>query len=219
MPYSARRPTARRGDMFRTRLLCSLALMLDAGRPRRWPWSRRDPTIRCSRRSSAIQTSTSPTCTGRSGRPAWPLPSPRRQVTALTAELAALGVGLEHGFYDTRGGAWGSLTLARPLIPGPGVGNTLQWSDLGRQAAGGQRRAESGRLDRVPGLPHPAPGAAQGRARRARGPQRLGHRRRRDRADQRQAPDRRRFRCATATSWASSTAATWCSTARATGVR
>ena len=50
---------------------------------------------------------------------------------ALTAELAALGVAAEHGFYDTRGGAWGSLTLARPLIPGAGNGNTLQWSDLG----------------------------------------------------------------------------------------
>lgn len=55
------------------------------------------------------------------------------QVTGLTAELAALGVDLEHGFYDTRGGAWGSLTLARPLLPGPGAGNTLQWSDLGRR--------------------------------------------------------------------------------------
>lgn len=53
------------------------------------------------------------------------------EVTALTAELGVLGVAVEHGFYDTRGDAWGSLTLARPLIPGPGNGNALQWSDLG----------------------------------------------------------------------------------------
>ena len=50
------------------------------------------------------------------------------QTTALTGELAALGVAVEHGFYDTRGGAWGSLTLTRPLVPGPGTGNPLQWA-------------------------------------------------------------------------------------------
>ncbi len=47
---------------------------------------------------------------------------------ALRAELDSLGVRPDSGFYDIRGGRWGSLVLTRPLIPGPGVGNTLQWS-------------------------------------------------------------------------------------------
>ncbi len=47
----------------------------------------------------------------------------------LQAELLALGA--SSGYYDLRAGRWGSLVLARPLVPGNGVGNALTWAQLG----------------------------------------------------------------------------------------
>src|SRR5687768_2238591 len=49
-------------------------------------------------------------------------------------ELAALGAKSTSGFYDLRGGRWGTLLLRKPLVPGSGVGNTLTWSGLGVSA-------------------------------------------------------------------------------------
>jgi trimeric autotransporter adhesin len=49
-----------------------------------------------------------------------------------SGELDALGVRLHNAFLDVRSGRWGTLILTRPMIPGTGVGNELQWSDLGR---------------------------------------------------------------------------------------
>ena len=57
--------------------------------------------------------------------------------TALAAELAALGVATERGFVDLRSGAWGTLILRQPVIPGSGKGNSLAWSALGRTAPAG----------------------------------------------------------------------------------
>jgi hypothetical protein len=46
----------------------------------------------------------------------------------LGAAIGKLGVGPGTAFYDARVGRWSSLVLSRPLIPGTGVGNKLQWS-------------------------------------------------------------------------------------------
>ena len=50
----------------------------------------------------------------------------------LRADLEALGINAELGAYDLRAGRWGSLIARVPLVPGPGVGNTLSWAALGR---------------------------------------------------------------------------------------
>ena len=50
----------------------------------------------------------------------------------LLPGLNQLGVQPEHAFFDRRSGRWGTLIITRPMIPGPGVGNDLNWSDLGR---------------------------------------------------------------------------------------
>ncbi len=47
-------------------------------------------------------------------------------------ELDTMGVRLHNAFLDVRSGRWGTLILTRPMIPGTGVGNDLQWSDLDR---------------------------------------------------------------------------------------
>ncbi len=47
------------------------------------------------------------------------------------SDLAALGVAPQSAFLDLRGGTWATLVLARPTLPGSGVGNFLTWSDLG----------------------------------------------------------------------------------------
>jgi hypothetical protein len=56
---------------------------------------------------------------------------------SLQPQLTTLGVPSTAGFYDLRAGRWGTLLLAKPLVPGPGVGNTLTWSALGRTAPAG----------------------------------------------------------------------------------
>ena len=43
-------------------------------------------------------------------------------------ELAALGVPATGAYLDIRGGLWGTLFPAQPLIPGGGVGNELSWA-------------------------------------------------------------------------------------------
>ncbi|MGY6630918.1 MAG: choice-of-anchor D domain-containing protein [Wenzhouxiangella sp.] len=45
-------------------------------------------------------------------------------------ELFELNVRQEHAFLDARTGRWGTLILTRPMIPGTGIGNDLQWSDF-----------------------------------------------------------------------------------------
>ncbi|MFU8832432.1 MAG: hypothetical protein ACNA7J_09785, partial [Wenzhouxiangella sp.] len=49
---------------------------------------------------------------------------------SLQPGLDRLAVKPEHAFFDRRSGRWGTLIITRPMIPGPGVGNDLQWSDL-----------------------------------------------------------------------------------------
>lgn len=51
--------------------------------------------------------------------------------TSLRGDLSALGIGAELGAYDVRGARWGSLIASTPLVPGPGVGNSLTWAALG----------------------------------------------------------------------------------------
>jgi hypothetical protein len=45
----------------------------------------------------------------------------------LDAGIRALGLAPGNAFYDARVGRWSSLVLSRPLIPGTGVGNHLDW--------------------------------------------------------------------------------------------
>jgi|GEM_PF-1236373 len=49
----------------------------------------------------------------------------------LVPELGRLNVHPERAFLDIRTGRWGTLIITRPLIPGTGVENDLQWADLG----------------------------------------------------------------------------------------
>ncbi len=62
---------------------------------------------------------------------------PKAVAARLGADLRALGVARGSGYYDVRSGRWGSLVLATPLVPGPGLGNTLTWSGLGVAAPAG----------------------------------------------------------------------------------
>ena len=45
----------------------------------------------------------------------------------MDAEIRALGLAPGNAFYDPRVGRWSSLIVSRPLIPGRGAGNHLQW--------------------------------------------------------------------------------------------
>src|SRR5688572_32345363 len=56
---------------------------------------------------------------------------PQALAQSLRADLSALGISAELGAYDLRAGRWGSLVSATPLVPGPGVGNTLSWAAIG----------------------------------------------------------------------------------------
>ena len=56
---------------------------------------------------------------------------PKAVAARLGADLAALEVARGSAYYDVRSGRWGSLLLATPLVPGPGLGNRLTWSGLG----------------------------------------------------------------------------------------
>lgn len=47
-----------------------------------------------------------------------------------SADLFELNVRQEHAFLDARTGRWGTLILTRPMIPGTGINNDLQWSDF-----------------------------------------------------------------------------------------
>ena len=59
--------------------------------------------------------------------PASAVPAPTR--------LAELGVEVEKARLDRRSGRWGTLLVARPLLPGDGVGNRLTWRQLGLDRA------------------------------------------------------------------------------------
>ena len=56
---------------------------------------------------------------------------PLRCRSRLQPQLNALGVAGNVGFYDLRAGRWGGLVTSVPLVPGPGVGNNLNWAALG----------------------------------------------------------------------------------------
>jgi hypothetical protein len=59
---------------------------------------------------------------------------PRDRQAALREDLRGLRASPGGGHYDLRSGRWGSLVLKTPLVPGPGLGNTLSWADLGLAA-------------------------------------------------------------------------------------
>jgi hypothetical protein len=46
----------------------------------------------------------------------------------LDPGIRALGLAAGNSFYDARVGRWSSLVLSRPLIPGTGAGNGLEWN-------------------------------------------------------------------------------------------
>ncbi|MEE8524560.1 MAG: hypothetical protein V3T72_11565, partial [Thermoanaerobaculia bacterium] len=48
----------------------------------------------------------------------------------LQEDLSALGVTASGAHLDVRSGRWGTLMLAKPLMPGSGVGNSLSWEAL-----------------------------------------------------------------------------------------
>ena len=64
---------------------------------------------------------------------------PLERALQLEPQLTTLGVPATAGFYDVRAGRWGTLLMAKPLVPGPGVGNALTWSALGRSAPAGDQ--------------------------------------------------------------------------------
>ena len=51
-------------------------------------------------------------------------------------DLEHLGIGAEHARLDRRGGRWGTLFPAEPLLPGDGIGNHLRWDAQGLAAPG-----------------------------------------------------------------------------------
>ncbi len=56
--------------------------------------------------------------------------SPAR-AAATRGQLERLGVAPQAAFLDPRGGRWGTLLPAEPLLPGDGAGNELSWEGLG----------------------------------------------------------------------------------------
>jgi hypothetical protein len=60
-----------------------------------------------------------------------PVELPDQAAANARADLNTLGVGTNNGRVDRRSGRWASLIMAKPLIPGRGVGNRLGWADLG----------------------------------------------------------------------------------------
>ncbi len=59
---------------------------------------------------------------------------PTALAPAAYEDLARLGVAAGSARLDVRSGRWGTLLLAEPLLPGRGVGNSLNWEALKRQA-------------------------------------------------------------------------------------
>ena len=59
---------------------------------------------------------------------------PPQAANQAAGDLAALGANANGGRLDVRGGRWATLILKEPLLPGTGVGNNLNWSNLGRAA-------------------------------------------------------------------------------------
>ncbi len=62
---------------------------------------------------------------------------PPEMAARLGPQLDTLGVAGALGFYDVRGGRWGTLLPAAPVVPGTGVGNRLTWQGLGLGAPTG----------------------------------------------------------------------------------
>ena len=54
--------------------------------------------------------------------------------TRLQQQITALGISGAYAAYDLRGGRFGTLAPAKPLLPGAGVGNSLTWAALGAVA-------------------------------------------------------------------------------------
>ncbi len=61
--------------------------------------------------------------------------------TGAMAALDVLGVAPEGAWLDLRGGRWGTLMPAQPLLPGRGVGNELRWPEAGPRNLSEHRRA------------------------------------------------------------------------------
>ncbi len=53
---------------------------------------------------------------------------------SLVSGLEPLGANQDVAFLDQRGGRWRTLLFARPILPGSGTGNDLNWDDNGRPA-------------------------------------------------------------------------------------
>jgi hypothetical protein len=68
---------------------------------------------------------------------------PAALAAVRTAQLAGLGVAPDHGFVDRRTGAWGTLLLSRPLVPGSGAGNALSWTALSLPAPASPEQLEA----------------------------------------------------------------------------
>jgi hypothetical protein len=61
---------------------------------------------------------------------------PADLATRLQAQLTGLGVSAAYASYDLRAGRFGTLAPGKPLVPGPGAGNSLTWAAFGRSAPG-----------------------------------------------------------------------------------
>ena len=87
---------------------------------------------------------------------------PAQSRERVGADIASLGIGSDSALYSARAGRLASLIVSEPLVPGTGVGNTLQWVEL-RRPAGRRGRDEGRGLERGHRLP---PAARRGPPRR-----------------------------------------------------
>jgi hypothetical protein len=59
---------------------------------------------------------------------------PQGLAAGLRLSLSGLSINPDLAAFDVRAGRFGSLVAKTPLVPGPGIGNTLTWAALGRLA-------------------------------------------------------------------------------------
>ncbi len=65
-------------------------------------------------------------------------PAPEVDSNRSAQDLADLGVAPSAAYMDIRGGRWGTLMPALPLLPGDGFGNELSWDGLNKAAPTGR---------------------------------------------------------------------------------